>query len=88
MDCLMDSKVRRICIAANDTHPRTVTPTRPARRQASPVGIGDRAAFAVPERQDADRRPMPETAWFATRQPPWVDAQLWRVHAILDRLLR
>jgi hypothetical protein len=84
----MHSKVRRMWIAANDTHPRTVTPTRPARRQAFPVEIGLRVAHASPDPSDAHPASAPETAWFVTREPHWVDAQLWRVHAILDRLLR
>lgn len=84
----MHSKVRRICIAANDARPRTVSPTRPARRQASLVEIGQRVAHASPAPSDAHAAQAAEAAWFVTREPHWVDAQLWRVHAILDRLLR
>ena len=84
----MHSTVRRIWIAANDTDPRTVTPTRPARRQSSRVEIGRRAAGEAATPSGAPPDMVPETAWFVTREPPWVDAQLWRVQAILGRLLR
>lgn len=84
----MPPKVRRIWIAANDTHPRTVIPTRPVKRQASPVAIGQRPTRAAPGPADAPADPALETAWFVTREPPWIDAQLWRMHAILDRVLR
>ncbi len=84
----MHSTVRRIWIAANDTDPRTVTPARPARRQSSRVDIGRRAAGEATTPSGAQPDTATEAAWFVTREPPWVDAQLWRVQAILGRLLR